>query len=169
MKYRLLVAQLFILAATSLEGQTLERQVIGSSGTYQVASWGSLSSTTGESQTKSVTTTSFILTQGFQQPSQTDLIVCDVPPGNVTVKVFPVPVTDAINVVINMSDARKHYDVTLFDMSGRQMKLPCLDLSSGVETKLLFNLCSLANGNYLVLISDEHNTQVKTINFTKIN
>ncbi len=153
-------------AAMNLQAQTLERQVIGAAGTFQTASWGSLSSTTGESITTTAATSSVVLTQGFQQPLQTDLVVYEIPTYNITVMVFPVPASGFINVAINSG---KHYSVKLFDMLGRQLKLPVRDLSSGMETRYTFDLNSIANGTYLMLINDEHNSQVKAIKFTKIN
>ena len=153
----------------TLQAQSLDRQVIGAAGAYQTASWGSLSSTSGEPVINTLTTSSFVLTQGFQQPSQSDLSVYGVPSGNLTVKAFPVPAADLINVVINTGNGGKHYSVTLFDVPGRQLKLPCLELSSSMEMRFTFDLRSIANGTYLMLISDEHNIQVKAIKFTKIN
>ena len=150
------------------QAQSLERQVIGTAGTYQSASWGSLSSTAGECMTHIFSTSSFVLTQGFQQARQEDLMVYDASPGTISVNVFPVPAADIINVVIT-GIAGKHYSVRMFDLPGQELKLSSQDLSSGTETRLIFDLSPLANGAYLMLISDEHNLRVKTIKFNKIN
>ncbi|MFI5196804.1 MAG: T9SS type A sorting domain-containing protein, partial [Chitinophagales bacterium] len=160
---------LFSLTAIGLQAQTLERQVIGSAGAYQTAAWGSLSTTAGENVINTFTTSSFILTQGFQQPMIGDLIVYDVPSNNMSVKVYPNPAGDVINVEINTDNANKHYSVTLVDLPGQLLKLPYRDLSSGMNTSLTFDLRPIAAGPYLILISDERNVRVKTIKFTKIN
>ena len=125
-----------------------------------------MSSTTGECVGNTFKTASFVLTQGFQQPLQTDLVVYEIPTENITVKVFPVPASGFINVEVNSG---KHYSVTLFDMLGRQLQLPAQDVRNSVENKFTFDLNSIANGTYLMLVNDEHNIQVKAIKFTKIN
>jgi gliding motility-associated-like protein len=63
---------LYILLLTTFGANaqvTLERQVIGSTGGYQVGSTMSLSSTVGEPVVQTAFSVSQILTQGFQQPN----------------------------------------------------------------------------------------------------
>jgi gliding motility-associated-like protein len=61
---------IFILFSFTVNAQvTLDRQVIGSTGSYQVGTTMSLSSTVGESAVQSLFSVNNILTQGFQQPS----------------------------------------------------------------------------------------------------
>ena len=169
MKDKLFFAILFLFAAIRLHAQTLERQVIGSAGIYQTAAWGSLSSTTGESVTNTFTTSSLILTQGFQQPLQSDVRVYDIVGDNISVTVFPNPAADIINVVVHSNVAGKHYYVTLFDLLGQHLDLPKRDMSAGLETKLQFDVSALANAPYLMQIKDEHSLVVKTVKFSKIN
>lgn len=60
---------IFIFTTLGVNAQvTIERQVIGSTGSYQVGSTMSLSSTVGEAVVQSLFSVSRILTQGFQQP-----------------------------------------------------------------------------------------------------
>jgi len=169
MKNKIFFILLFSLIAARLQAQSLERQVIGSAGIYQTAAWGSLSATTGECITNTFSTSSVILTQGFQQPRPTDLMVYNVPANNITIEVFPNPASGFINVIINANDPGRHYSVSLFDMPGQLLKLPCQDLSSGMTTKLTFDLRPIAIGTYLIQISDENNVLVQTIKFIKIN
>jgi len=161
----------FSIATSQLRAQSLERQVIGSAGAYQTASWGSLSATTSESVTNTFTSASIALTQGFQQPLPSDLfsVVHNVLANGMSVNVFPNPASDAINVIIEAGNQNIHYYVTLLDLTGQALKVPSQDFSSGTEAKFTFYLVSLANGAYLIQISDERNEQVKTIKFSKIN
>jgi hypothetical protein len=169
MKHKFLFILLFIAAASCLRAQTIERQVTGAAGAYQLASWGSLSATVGEAVINTSSSGSLVLTQGFQQPTQTDVAVYRLPGDNVSVKVFPVPAVDEINVVINPGGNDAQYSVVIFDMPGSQIRVPCQNLNNGKETSLLFDIRSIATGSYVMLITDERNTQVKAIKFTKIN
>ena len=168
MRNKLCFALLVSLGCGSAHAQSLERQVIGSGGTFATATWGSLSSTAGESVINTSVTSSLVLTQGFQQPLQTDLAVYSVPSNNISVKVYPVPASDLINVEIDGS-TMKHYTVTLFDLPGRVLHVPYQDAGSGTQIKFVFDIHSLAAGAYLLLINDERNQSVKTIKFTKLN
>ncbi len=162
-----LILILLISVGMGARGQSLERQVIGSGGAYMAASWGSLSATTGEVAVTTLSS-SLVLTQGFQQPLPSDVAVYNVQPNNISVKVYPVPASAQINIAITNSGG-SNYKVTLFDMPGRQLQLPYQDLSSGTETMYVYDIHSLAAGAYLILVSDEHNQNVKTIKFTKLN
>lgn len=164
-----IISILLIFSATIItaHAQSIERQVIGTAGAFQTASWGSLSSTTGESATTTLTTASNVLTQGFQQPLISDVKVYDVAPITISVQVYPNPASDIANVVINTDNADKHYSATLFDLLGQRLELPNQYLINGRNTHIIFDLHRLAAATYMILITDEHNVQVKAIKFTK--
>src|SRR5690606_26917834 len=61
---------LFLISNITIAQVTIERQVIGSTGSYQVGTTMSLSSTVGEAVVQTLFSTSKILTQGFQQPEK---------------------------------------------------------------------------------------------------
>jgi hypothetical protein len=170
MKQKLFFTILFSFTIYGSQAQSLERQVIGSAGTFQTASWGSLSSTTGEALTTTLSSSSNFLTQGFQQPLPSDINVKvnEVAPGNFNVRVFPNPAGDFINVVIINGDAGKHYSVTLFDLPGQKLSLQCQVVTTGCETTFKFDLNPLANGSYLINITDQNNLPVQSVKFTKI-
>jgi len=67
MKKLLFIFMLLTLGATAQI--SIEQQVIGSTGSYQVGASMTLSSTVGEAVVKTLDSTSMILTQGFQQPN----------------------------------------------------------------------------------------------------
>ena len=169
MKTKIFFALFFILATPRVHAQTLERQVIGAAGIFQTAGWGSLSATTGESVINTFSTSSVILTQGFQQPLVSDLNVNAITANNITLSIFPDPAADLINVTINTDVPGKHYSVNMFDLLGQLVKLPFRDLSSGMNTKLIFDLRAITNGTYFIQIVDEHNARVKTLKFIKSN
>ena len=67
MKKLLFIFMLLTLGATAQI--SIEHQVIGSTGSYQVGASMTLSSTVGEAVVQTLFSTSMILTQGFQQPN----------------------------------------------------------------------------------------------------
>ena len=63
------------LLSNTSRAQSLDRQVLGAAGNYASASWGALSSTAGEGVINTSVTSSLVITQGFQQPLQSDVAV----------------------------------------------------------------------------------------------
>jgi len=166
MKQKLFIL-FFSLTASRLHAQSLEMRVIGSAGTFQTASWGFLSSTVGEAITYTLSASSKILTQGFQQPLPTVEKVNNIVSA-INISVFPNPAAGFINVVIVNENANKHYAVGLFDLLGQKLDIKCEAVNNGKETNLKFDLTPLANGSYLISITDEDNLPVKSVKFTKI-
>jgi hypothetical protein len=76
-KFKLSFIGLFILLncnVIKLNAQSLAQQVIASAGGFQSNIAGSLSYTIGETNTKTLSTSAYILTQGFQQPLELHLL-----------------------------------------------------------------------------------------------
>ncbi len=75
----------------TVTAQSIERQVIGATGSYNEQSWGSLSATTGETVTETGISGNLIITQGFQQPllSDTTMRVADIFPDDI--QIYPNP------------------------------------------------------------------------------
>ncbi len=62
---------------SSLYGQELEREVIGSAGTFATSNFGSMAWTIGEVTIDTYSSNDFFLTQGFHQPTNKHVIVVD--------------------------------------------------------------------------------------------
>lgn len=60
-----------------LHGQELEREVIGSAGTFAISNYGSMAWTIGEVTIDTYSNNDFFLTQGFHQPSNKNVVVTD--------------------------------------------------------------------------------------------
>ncbi len=164
----LLLAMICLLSNTS-RAQSLDRQVLGAAGNYASASWGALSSTAGEGVINTSVTSSLVITQGFQQPLQSDVAVYEVLASNTSVTVFPVPAADVVNVLIKTDNPVTHFTVNLYDMIGQQLILPSTLGMQGSAINNSYDLRYIANGQYLILVTDDQGRQVKTIKFTKIN
>jgi hypothetical protein len=167
--FRVAIGATSLLSAHISQAQSIERQVIGAAGSFQTASWGSLSSTSGEAVVSTLTAGSNVLTQGFQQPLISDVMVYDIVLNNFSVQVYPNPASDIINVVINTNNADKHYSVTVFDLPGQRLDIPSQDISNGKQTHILIDIHQLAAATYMIMVADENNKQVKAIKFTKNN
>ena len=156
-----------IIYCSDLFGQSLERQVIGSSGGYSIASWGSLSSTSGEPIKNTFTNTSHVLTQGFQQPNQSDLKTSNVTIGITSIEVFPNPADDKINVVINFQNSTRQYSAGIVDLLGQKIFAASVINVTGKKMSISFDLKNIASATYYIVVTDEQRNLVKTFKFTK--
>jgi len=168
--FLIIAASVILLPMCShIHAQSLERQVIGTSGGFQTASWGTLSSTIGETMTITMLTSSLILTQGFQQSLQSDLAVNEISSSTPAIQIYPNPAVNRINVAINSSNAVK-YTVALIDLLGQKLMVPfnVNNTSKGTES-FVFDLRPLAIASYFIVVSDETGSMTNTFKFTKIN
>lgn len=157
------------IAGNSLNAQSLDRYVVGAAGNYSTASWGSISATVGEGVINTSITPSAILTQGFQQPTRSNVAVYQVAASNASVKVYPVPATDVVNVQIISDNPAARLSVRLYDLLGQQLVLPSQESATGIATNRTFDISSIASGQYFIMVTDELNQLTKTIQFTKLN
>lgn len=164
----------FILVAISalipavVYGQSIERHVTGSAGNYQSASWGSLSSTTGEAMTQTFTAGN-VLTQGFQQPTPPKTAVQFVA-DDATVDVFPNPASDKINVVIGHGTVREKYTAELYDMAGQKIATETTQVAANAQKQsCIFDLRRLPAAPYVIYIYNAAGNCTRSVKFTKVN
>lgn len=135
---------------TDLSGQSIERQVLASSGAAQSATGVELSSTTGEAVTANFSSGSVVLDQGFQQG---DLMITDLAESkiNVDYKLYPNPTSNQLN--LNLT-ADKSLDgmVIITTIEGRQMLSKPIQLNAGQAFRTNYNLQHLSEGTYLLSI-----------------
>ena len=172
MKHFFTIVFAFTICLVRVQAQSLERQVLGTAGNFSTATWGSLSSTAGEAMTNTLSVTATTLTQGFQQPLKSDLTtgIKNISTGEASVKVYPNPASNKINVVLNTGNAHDRYLVSLSDLLGQKLAVPFETINGGSETlTFIFDVQHLAAASYFIIINDEHGTVVNTFKFTKIN
>lgn len=157
----------YSLFFAELSAQTLERQVIGASGDYNTAAWGSLSYTTGEAMTNTFTSTSLVLTQGFQQPLQGDLEAQSIYFGIPSIDVYPNPAGDKINIVITSGNLFRKYTVAIFDLLGQKINAPSEINCITKNVSITFDLQHLASAPYFIVVSDDHGDMIKIFKITK--
>ena len=144
---------IFILLPLSALAQTKERQVIGSAGDYSSASNVQMSYTIGETMVETKTANTVTLTQGFQQAPGWVVGIDHIETG-LSIKAYPNPVEG--QMIIEFDVVRPmHVQIEIFDLVGRQYKLPLESLHLSAHTKQLFDLSKFPAGNYIMNFKTE--------------
>ena len=157
-----------LICCFNLLAQTLERQVIGSSGHFSTAGWCSLSSTTGEAMIIKLSSSSNILTQGFQQPQTFGVGINEYSIGNGEIQIFPNPAIDKINIQIRCLLPNNNQLITFFDLLGQKIKLPFESAYTGNQAFFIYDLKTLPPATYFISITNDNSKSKNTFKFTKV-
>ena len=152
MKITTLTLLLLLFAWSSQAQVTLERQVIASGGASQAAGNLELSSTIGETATTTLTSGSFILTQGFQQGDLGATSVEDLLEIAVDYKIFPNPAQELLNVELT-TDHPAEIQVDLYDLNGKALGMSHTFRATGTQ-RTSFPLTRLSEGVYILNFRD---------------
>jgi hypothetical protein len=158
---------LFVMAAKLIQAQSLTPTVVASTGNFKITGGFSLSSTVGEPVTTTVTASSFILTQGFQQQTLKGVSVQDISIGALDVKVFPNPAAEEVNVLIFSPNASSSM-VKFFDVLGREIAVPTSIINEGTQKQFTLNLNQLSASMYFITVFDLMNHSSQTIKIQKV-
>jgi hypothetical protein len=147
-------------------GQSIERQVIGTTGSYSTGPSGSLSSTVGEVVISTGTSPAVRITQGFQQPEASGTTSIGKGPLSVTVQAFPNPSQDALTIHLTGGDRLSALGLRVIAMNGQLVRrVEAIPLVSGNATYHL-DVSSLAAGQYLLTL-DSQGTPLGNLTFQK--
>lgn len=153
---------LFITCASF--GQSIERQVIGSSGTPISNGSNSLSLTIGESLVSNISSTNNEVKQGFWNSSSIiTLSTEDFTIANLDVKIFPNPVVNEFTIKFNETTSLD-YQISVYDINGKQQAI--VSINNG-ETSKRINIENMANGVYLVNIAPKNSNNTITYRIIK--
>ncbi|MFN0189632.1 MAG: T9SS type A sorting domain-containing protein [Bacteroidia bacterium] len=151
----------------SAQAQSIQRNVIASSGINNTVSNIRLTSTVGEAVTGTLSQSNYKITQGFQQGNLTVARIANVEETTeittdestttrnsldekrFKVSVYPNPATEYINIKLEEMSEVKHI-IYLTDITGRMIETITL---SSLETRLEFT--SMAPGKYILKIASE--------------
>jgi hypothetical protein len=136
----------------------LSQEVISVSGDYFENTNGSLSVTIGESITETFTTSSNILTQGFQQSRFTVVSVFEFKDSGITINVAPNPTSEYIRLYID------HYQDLSFQLCDLYGKIINENLLLSDETEISFS--GLSSAVYVLNIL-RAGQQIKTYQIVK--
>lgn len=152
--FAVLIAVIFSLSVSA----QVKQEVIASAGGYNVAGGISISWTLGETIIPTFTNGGLTLTHGFQQ----QLIVTTVEENIdilVSVKVYPNPVSDIINILFE-EVVESEINLTLLDSQGRLVKK---DVIEATVSEKQINMQDLAAGVYYLRL-----TKGKLVNVYKV-
>lgn len=157
------ILSLFTITAWS---QDIPLQVIAAGGGYfeNTAAGLSISWTLGEVAYATLSSTNYILTQGFQQGNLfTTLVEKPTNPIN-DIAIYPNPAKDFIKVKIEIDNIAGKATFDLYDITGRKVISKEMAVEQSVPVEL--NLSEIRPGIYLLKVTlerDNHNRIVKLI------
>ena len=146
-----------LFASLGLMAQvTLERQVVGTAGSYSVTGDIILSSTVGDTATTTLISGSLILTQGFQQAEVDEVTdIEDLMELVVDYQVYPNPTTDLLQIKFESTEAVE-LQLSIQDMTGRSIAGTARTLQGQGELTTTYSLAELTQGIYLLTFKDEN-------------
>ncbi len=148
----------WFLGFSMVSAQVLTPEVIGTTGTTLTAPTFSIAYTIGEPITKTLSSGSYSLTQGFHQDTILIVAVEDHLP-DFGLSVYPVPVDQSLTVTCTRDDL---IQVQLYDANGKSV------LTTDVFTKkLTFDVQNLSNGPYMLIVMTPNAEPIKTFSIVK--
>jgi hypothetical protein len=152
---------IFIFQIIFSFGQSLEQQVIGSSGNFSSTTTGTtLSSTTGEVITTTSNSGTAILTQGFQQPVVVTSLSSVELTNNQEIIIYPNPSNYQITIIKEQTETLY---AELIDVLGQVISTHKL-----TKNNTEINLEKLASGTYFFKIKNNIKQAVQTFKIQKI-
>lgn len=160
-----------LLFAISIGGmlfsQSISRSVIASAGDFYSNGSISVSWTLGEIATETYTAGNLVLTQGFQQPDTIKgpgNFIQGFPSDNFSVKVYPNPASDYLNIVIKGNDDM-NLQIALFDAIGRNL---LIDKINAGEPEKTLDVSLYRPGIYFLKIATVDGRSIRTFQVTKV-
>jgi hypothetical protein len=149
--------------------QSISPQVIASNGMFAEAGGYSLSYTTGQEASSTLSQSTSIITQGFQQPNDiyTGLQTFVTP--TLSVQLYPSPASDQVNLIINSTNNTGTYTVQLVDLLGRVLQQPLTTQVATGQTRFVFNVQQLPSAMYFITIKTSGSDIIHSFKFSKIN
>lgn len=151
-----------------MSAQSVQRQVIASTGTQTVSVTGmQVSQTVGQPAVNSFSTSTFIVSEGFQQGPANPATGATELHDMASFVVFPNPVGGELSLQIESSQALS-LEVTLRDVLGRETSVPATRLQVSGKTMTAIDCSDLATGSYLLMIRDLKSGSMESVKVQKI-
>lgn len=160
---------LFAIATSTANAQTLERKVVASAGQYLTNPNINLtlSCTVGEPIVATLTNVKLILTEGFQQPLENDILSVDYTTADWSIKAYPNPFSDNINIEIS-SDKASEFIITMTNLLGQNFGSQYLGNHYPGKNVYQVNTSTLSQGMYIVTVASKDGKLIKSFKLTNI-
>lgn len=158
---------LLIMTFGSISGQSLDRFVIGATGGEATNASYQLEFTAGEAVTGTSESGSFILNQGFNQPSSLSN-TSNQPTIEATYRLYPNPARSVVNLELDLSTASP-LSLSLHDIHGRQLGETISSPGFVNSFSQQWDLSQYATGIYLIRILSPSGEAVKTLRVEKVD
>jgi hypothetical protein len=148
-------------------GQSAERSVIGSAGSFESAGGLSHSYSVGEMVVFTGNSSNLKITQGFQQPDQMSVGIEEDQMGY-SVVAFPNPTRGEVILDISAENPVQ-LNIDLYNLQGKQFSLPQRLISVAGNLRHNIDLSNMAAGSYFIRITDKDGKTNNSIQIQKVN
>ncbi len=149
-------------------GQSAEREVIASLGSKSISVTGmQVSQTIGETVVNSTTSSSVIVSAGFQQGTGMSTAVDDFDE-NTLFSVYPNPFGDVLNVKVETTKA-VNLELSFVDIRGAETPIPVSQFQVVGNAERSIDCSELAVGSYMLQIRDVKTGALKVVPIQKIH
>jgi len=162
-----IITIIIALMPVFLFAQSAERQVIGSAGGTSTTTDLKVSSTVGEAVVGTGTSSTIILTQGFQQPGEGELGIEDTETG-LSVNVYPNPSKGIVTLDMDAPNTLE-ISVSVLDFNGTVISQPVQKQKVHGSSTHEIDLSSLAAGNYFIQLQNSKGNLKQTIKIVKVD
>jgi len=161
------ISIILVLLPIFLFAQSAERQVIGSAGGFSSSSDIQVSSTVGETVVGTSTSSTLILTQGFQQPSEESLGIEDYETG-LSINAYPNPASSIVNLELEAPYSME-LSVQVLDFNGRPLATLIQNLKVRGTSTQEIDFSNFASGNYFLLLTNKKGNLRQNIKILKVD
>ncbi|MEZ4771829.1 MAG: T9SS type A sorting domain-containing protein [Bacteroidia bacterium] len=150
----------------NLQGQSLDRFVIGTTGAFGTNISHQIEYTVGELITPTITNSAVILNQGFHQSNPPYNTGIDPGTSGISYVLYPNPTGETAFLELESAE-NIQLRLELWDSNGRMIPLkPVIQPFSG-KKQIELDLTTFSSGLYLLRISDQEGKLVKTLKLEK--
>ena len=150
----------------SLSAQSIERQVIGSTGGTAITGSIIVTSTAGEVAVSTSSTSSIVQTQGYQQAIDSNSVFIKEIENVAKMKLYPNPTTNSakLEITANFNSATT---IVVYSSDGKLINSNSIALTSGVESSIQLDVSNQASGVYMIRIIGEDSSFLETMRLVK--
>lgn len=157
----------FILFGHSVRAQSIERQLISCTGKLSNTLNYVVSSTSGETISSTYSSKNILLTNGFQQPLENEIVGnFEIDKIEMEIRIYPNPTMSDINLFLNsLENVIVH--IGIVDILGK-IVIPFEEYQIGGTINKSFSLERFAQGAYILVIKDQKDMIQKEFKILKI-